>query len=97
MDSLPVDEFVTTIHHDLLMLCNLGQHSTHSLGTNDYEMERSFDLLQYVETTLQFPSASECTHLLILAMTLDMLFQCKPGPPCNVNMSGELESQQTEK
>jgi hypothetical protein len=60
-------------------------------------MKRSLDLLQYVETTLQFPSASECTHLLILAMTLDMLFQCKPGPPFNVNISGQSESQETEK
>jgi hypothetical protein len=60
-------------------------------------MARSFDLPQYVETTVQFSSAFECPDLPILAMILHMLFQCKPGLSCNVNMSGELDTQETEK
>jgi hypothetical protein len=56
-------------------------------------MKRSFDLPQYVETTLQFPSAFECNDLPIVAMILDVLFECNPGPSYNVNMSGELDTQ----
>jgi hypothetical protein len=81
-DSLPVESYFTIIIHGLLMLFHLGQclvkltwhpwFSSHS--TNDCQMQKSFDLPQYVETTLQSFSASECTHLLILAMTPGMLF-----------------------
>jgi hypothetical protein len=56
-------------------------------------MERSFDLPQYVETTVQFSSAFERTDIPILSMILHMLFECKPGLSCNVNMSGEFDTQ----
>ena len=62
----------------------------HSL--NDCQMERSFHLPPYVETTLQFPSALECTYLSIPASTLEMLCWCKPALPCITNMSDPLES-----
>ena len=62
----------------------------HSL--NDCQMERSFDLPQYVETTLQFPSAFECASLSIPALTLEMLLWYKPVLPCNTNMSDQLAS-----
>jgi hypothetical protein len=84
------------------MLFSLGQYlvTEHSLGTNDShliandcQMERSFDLPQYVETTVQFSSAFECTDLPILSMILQVLFECKPGLSCDVNMSGELDTQ----
>jgi hypothetical protein len=98
-DLLPVEQCITTIIHGPLMLFSLPIPSQHSLGTNDshliandFQMEGLFDLPQYVETTLQFPFAFECTDLPIVAMILDILFECKPGLSCNATMSGESES-----
>jgi hypothetical protein len=54
--------------------CGKYQFNTHLAPLDDWQMERSFDLPQYVETTSQFPSALECADLSIPASTLEMLF-----------------------